>query len=426
MNDAPQTPHDRPDGALPERGRADLLVHDLATLYTCDPSLPGLGLLRGASVAFRDGRVSFIGEAARAPDADRVIDGRGLIGLPGLVDPHTHAIWAGSRAVEFEQRLAGRSYSELLEAGGGILSTVRATRAASRAGLAALGRARLDHLLRRGVTTVEVKSGYGLDPEVELRMLQAAADCAGPLRVIPTFLGAHTLPAELRGDRAAYVRQIIDEQLPRCAPHAEAIDVYCDRGAFTLDEAVEILSAGRARGLRVKAHAEQVAYTGVAAAAAALGAVSVDHLERIDAAGVQALADHGTVAVLLPGAQLYLKDRAPPVAELRAAGVPMALGTDLNPGSSPVYDPWVIGTLACLIQGLTVEEALLGLTRHAGRALGHPELGWLGLGGVGDMALMEPPPGEPPEVASLFQHLASHRARGVICQGEALFLSSER
>lgn len=397
--------------------RADLLVHDITRLYTCAPDAPELGVRAGASVAFLEGEVAWIGAAAHAPDADEVMDGSGLVGLPGLVDPHTHAIWAGSRSDEFRRRLAGTSYSEILEAGGGILSTVQATRAASREDLAAAGRARLTGLRSHGVTTVEVKSGYGLDPDTEVRILQAAWDCSDTVRVVPTFLGAHAVPPEFRHDRESYVWQVIHEQLPRCAPLADFVDVYCDRGAFTVGETVEILSAARSLGLGIKCHAEQVARTGAAAAAAGLGAVSVEHLEQIDAAGIAALAAAGTVAVLLPGAQLYLRDRSPPVADLRDAGVPLALGTDLNPGSSPVHDPWTIATLACLLQGFTIEEAVLGITRVAGRALGRPELGWIGAGSVGDLALFAPPPGEPATVASLVQHMGAHRAVAVIRDG---------
>jgi imidazolonepropionase len=389
---------------------ADLLIDGLSTLYTCDPSAPGLGEHRQISLAFAEGELIYLGPAAHAPDAETVIDGEGLIGLPGLVEPHSHAIWAGSRADEFRRRLAGASYSEILEAGGGILSTVAATRRASRQDLAENGRARLLGLRAHGVCTVEIKSGYGLDPATEARMLEAAWDCGDTVRVVPTFLGAHAVPPELKGDRAAYVRQVIEEQLPRVRHLAENIDVYCDRGAFTLDEALEILAAGKAAGLKLRAHAEQVAYTGIAAAAARLGATSVDHLER-----------HGTVAVLLPGAQLYLRDIAPPVGALREAGVPMALGTDLNPGSSPVHDPWTIAALACILQGFTVEEAVLGLTRNAGLALGRPELGWLGPGSVADLALFRPPAGEPPDVAGLVQQMAGHRAVVLVRDGELVF-----
>lgn len=401
---------------------ADLLVDRISLLLTMEPGTPGardatLGALEDAAVAFLDGKVAWIGPAGQGPDAARVLDGRGCVALPGLVDPHTHAVWAGSRADEFQRRLAGASYTEILEAGGGILSTVRQTRAASLRALTALAAARLAGMRARGVTTVEVKSGYGLTPGDERKMLEAARAVTGGPRVVTTFLGAHAVPAELRGRRDAYVAQVIEEQLPACAPWAEAIDVYCDRGAFDLDEAVAILQAGRALGLKVRAHAEQVAYTGIAAAAAALGATCVDHLERLDPAGVAAMAAHGTVAVLLPGAQLYLRDSAPPVAALREAGVPLALGTDLNPGSSPLHDPWTNATLGCLLQGLTVEEALLGMTRVAGQALGHPELGHLGPGAVGDLVLVRPPPGEPPSAAALVQHLGGAQVRAVVQGG---------
>ena len=333
------------------------------------------------------------------------------------MDCHTHAAWAGSRADEFERRLAGASYTEILEAGGGILSTVRSTREADLAELTRLLRARLRGMRARGVTTVEVKSGYGLSPRVERRLLQAIQAASDTVRVSATFLGAHAVPEEFRGRRQDYVRQVIEEQLPACAGLADAIDVYCDRGAFELDEAVAILAAGRAQGLAIRAHAEQVAWTGIAAAAARMGALSVEHLERIDDDGIEALAEHGTIAVMLPGAQLYLRDVSPPTAALRAAKVPMAVATDLNPGSSPVHDLWTAATLATILQGLTVEEAILGITRHAARALGRPELGWLGPGSVGDLVVCRPAPGEPATASTLIQHLGGHRVEAVVVDG---------
>ncbi len=400
-------------------GPVDLLVHDADVLLTCAPNADDLGRIRGGSVAFHEGEVVWCGPAVHAPSAREVIDATGLIAMPGLVDPHTHAVWAGSRSDEFSRRLAGTSYTEILEAGGGILSTVRHTRLADRETLADTCRDRLWGLLRRGVTTVEVKSGYGLDVATELRILEAAWDCTDTVRIVPTFLGAHAVPPELRGKRDAYVRQIIDEQLPQvvAADLAVACDVYCDRGAFTLDEAVAILEAAKAHGLGLRVHAEQVAYTGIAEAAARLGATSADHLERIDDAGIAAMAAHNTVAVLLPGAQLYLKDSSPPVAALREAGVRLALGTDLNPGSSPVHDPWTIATLACVLQGFTVDEAVLGFTRHAGAAMGRTDTGWLGPGSAADLALFAPPPGEPAAAASLVQHMGGARTVAVIRDG---------
>jgi len=329
--------------------------------------------------------------------------------MPGLVDPHTHTTFAGSRARDFERRLAGESYTAILEGGGGIHSTVAATRAASEDELVALTRARLAAMLTRGVTTVEIKSGYGLTADDEAKMLRAARRAAGPVDVVTTFLGAHARPP---GD-PHYVDRVVNEQLPRCAPLADAIDVYCDRGAFTLAEAERILRAGKSIGLSLRIHAEQVAHTGAAAMAASLGALSADHLERLDEAGIAAMASAGTVAVLLPGAMLYLRDPSPPVAALRAAGVPMAIGTDFNPGSSPVADLWACATLACLLMGLTVQEALAGVTLHAARALGKADRGWIGAGALGDLALFDPPLGEPAELRVLVQHLGGHRARAV-------------
>ncbi len=398
--------------------RAEILVHQLDLLYTLDPAREDpLGELREASVGFADGRLIYAGPAAHAPGADVVLDGSGCVALPGLVDCHTHTAWAGSRADEFQRRLAGASYSEILESGGGILSTVAASRAAGLDELTRLTRRRLERMRARGSTTVEVKSGYGLDVETELTLLRAARACSDTVRVVTTFLGAHTIPAEWRHDRAAYVAEVVGPQLTLCAPHAEFIDVYCDRGAFTLEEAVQILEAGRAAGLKLRAHAEQVAHTGIAAAAADLGALTVDHLERIDDPGMDMLAECGTVACLLPGAQLYLRDVPPPVAGLRARGVPMAVATDYNPGSSPVHDLWVAATLGCILQGLTVEEAIQGITRNAGRALGRPELGWLGPGSAADLVVVRPPPGEPATAASLVQHLGGPRVEAVIADG---------
>jgi len=407
---------DAPDSAL--------LVDGIDCLYTIDPAREGLGEIRDASVLMsEDGTVTWIGQASDAPSANTVIDGRGSIGLPGLVDPHTHAIWAGSRSDEFAQRLAGASYADILEEGGGILSTVAATRSASESHLQRTLADRLRRMVSRGVTCVEVKSGYGLDTVTEHRMLSVASanvNTEGPSQLVRTFLGAHAVPAEHRSNRDAYVRQVIEEQLPLCAPMAEFVDVYCDRGAFTLDESMAILTAGQRLGLRVRAHAEQVTHTGIAEAAANLGALALDHLERVDDAGIAAMARAGTIAVMLPGAQLYLRDSAPPTEAFREAGVPMAIGTDLNPGSSPVHDLWTAATLACLIQGFTIEEAIIGITRNAGRALGRPDCGILVPGGRADLALFDPPPGEPTDVSSLIQHMGTPDARCVIANGKRI------
>ena len=396
---------------------ADLLVTRISQLYTMAPGAAGLGACSDAAVAFRDGRVCYVGPSSGAPAARKRISGEGMVALPGLVDCHTHTAWAGSRSDEFQRRLAGTPYTQILEEGGGILSTVRQTRAATDEALTAITRKRLIRMRTRGVTTVEVKSGYGLSPEHEARCLRAARAGSDTVRVITTFLGAHAVPADWRPDRAGYVRHVIEEQLPLCADLADGIDVYCDRGAFTLDEASAILRAGRDRGLTLHIHAEQIAYTGSAEMAARLGAASADHLERLDQAGAEAMADAGTVAVMLPGAQLYLRDAPPPTEMLRHAGVTMAVATDFNPGTSPICDLWSCATLACILQGLTVEEAALGITRHAGMALQRPELGWLGEGSAADLILVEPPAGEPARIASLIQHMGGGQVRTVIQDG---------
>lgn len=391
---------------------AELAVVDIAELHPMDGPV-----LRDAAVVFSGGRVVYVGPTEKAPRASQVVDGTGCVGLPGLVDCHTHALFAGSRADEFQRRLAGTPYSEILEAGGGILSTVAATRAASDDELAASLEARLRGFLANGVTTVEVKTGYALSVEHELRCLRLL-DRAWPTRVVKTFLGAHTVPAEWRPDRAGYVDHLVTEMLPVVAEHADGVDVYCDRGAFTLDDARRILTAGMALGLTGRIHAEQVEHTGSAALAAELGCASADHLEQLDEAGVQALAASDTVGVLLPGARLYLKDPSPPARALIEAGGTVAVATDFNPGSSPVRDLLACATLACVEMGLTVDQALRGITRNAGLALGRPELGWLGPRSAADLALFKPPPGEPASAAVLVQYLGGHRAHVVVRDGQ--------
>ena len=399
---------------------ADLLVANSPLILTMQARAGDtLGAITSGAVAVTDGRIAWVGPLSEAPMAREVLDASGAVVVPGLVDCHTHTVWAGSRSSEFERRLAGESYTTILEDGGGILSTVRATRAATEAELVATASARLAAMRARGVLTVEVKSGYGLDVDTEVRMLRSAlaAGLRADVDVIPTFLGAHAIPPEHRADRERYVRHVIDEQLPAMIGLARAIDVYVDRGAFTLDEGRRILEAGRAAGLAVKAHAEQVAYTGIAEVAASLGALSCDHLERVDDAGIAALARAGTVAVLSPGAMLYLHDSPPPIAAMRAAGVRFAVATDLNPGSSPVHDLWACATLACVTMGLTVAEALRGVTVEGAAALGLDDRGRIAVGLRADLVLVEPPAGEPFAPASLVQHLGGVRIRRVLRAG---------
>lgn len=399
----------------------ELVIRGIDTLLTMDDE-HGLGRLDSAAVAFSDGCVAWVGPDSEAPEGRQIIDGNGTIGLPGLVDCHTHAAWAGSRAPEFEQRLAGADYTAILEGGGGILSTVRATRAASEDALVAHTTERLLAMRDRGVTTVEVKSGYGLSPEHEAKQLRAAraAGLATGVQVVPTWLGAHTVPAEHRANRSDYIAQLIEAQLPAVAGLARFADAYVDRGAFTVEEARQIFSAARSHGLELRVHAEQVTHTGAAALAAELGAASADHLERIDAAGIAAMAEAGTVGVLLPGAMLYLRDPSPPVEALRAAGVRLAVATDYNPGTSPVIDLWTAATLASVTMRLTVTEALRGITVEAARALRLDDAGVLRPGARGDLVLVRPPAGEPCEPSVLVQHLGVHRADALVMGGSRI------
>ena len=358
---------------------------------------------RNIDVGIEKGLIAYIG--TDCPRGKMTIDAKGCIALPGLVDPHTHAIWGGSRANEFARRLSGTPYSQILEEGGGILSTVEHTRNTPTETLLDNAHKRIQMMHQYGVTHVEVKSGYGLSVEGESKILTIAKQLSSTDMITPTFLGAHAIPKEFKNHRDQYVRQIIEEQLPVCAPLAKCIDVYCDRGAFTIEESIAILQAGKDLGLKIKAHAEQVTHTGIAEKAAQLGAISVEHLEYATDNDIAAMKEHETVAVLLPGAQLYLKDKSPPVQSLREAGVPMAIGTDLNPGSSPVYNIWTCATLSCILQGLTMEEAILGMTIHAGKAIGHPTAGTIAIGVPADIALFRPPAGDPVELESLLQSM---------------------
>jgi imidazolonepropionase len=374
--------------------RVDRLFTDVR-LATMDPALPGLGVIEDGVLATRDGRIAWVGPRRETPafEARETIRGEGRWLTPGLVDCHTHMVWAGDRADEFERRLEGASYEEIARAGGGILSTVRATRAATREALARSSLPRLDALLADGVTTVEVKSGYGLEPASEYRQLEAAAalESERTVRIVRTFLGAHTLPPEFAADREGYVRLLCEEMIPQVARErlASAIDAFCERIAFTPEETRRVFEAARVQGLPVKLHADQLANTGGAALAAEFGALSADHLEYTDAAGVAAMARAGTVAVLLPGAFHCLREtQLPPVESFRRAGVPVAVATDCNPGTSPLVSLLLAANMAATLFRLTVTECLLGVTRNAARALGlADDRGTLEIGKRADLAL---------------------------------------
>ena len=331
-------------------------------------------------------------DPALAIGADKV--GRGGVMTPGLVDCHTHLVYAGDRAGEFEQRLEGVSYEEIARAGGGILSSVLATRAASEDELIATSLARLDALLADGVTTVEIKSGYGLTVADELKMLRVARRLGElrPVRVVTTLLGAHALPPEYAGRADDYVSLVCEQMIPAAASEslADAVDVFCEGIGFSPAQCERIFQVAREHGLAIKAHAEQLSNLGGSALAARYGALSADHIEYLDEAGVRAMAEAGTVAVLLPGAfQVLRETQLPPIELLRQYQVPMAVASDANPGTSPICLPTLMAHLACTLFRLTPREALAGMTAHAARALGLPELGRIAVGAPADLCLWD-------------------------------------
>jgi imidazolonepropionase len=324
----------------------------------------------------------------------RIIDCTGLWLTPGLIDCHTHLVYGGDRSNEFEMRLNGADYRDIARAGGGILSTVRATRAASEDELYQSARVRLDRMREDGVTTVEIKSGYGLDLPTELKMLKVARRLgeSSNVDVVTTFLGAHTVPPEFQR-REDYVRYVIDEMLPAVAEAkaADAVDVFCETIAFSADDTTRIFEAARTYGLRLKLHAEQLSDSGGAALAARFGALSADHLEHASEDSAHALAAAGTVAVLLPGAYYFLREtKKPPVDVLRKHQVAMAIATDCNPGTSPLQSILLTMNMACVLFGLSPAEALTGTTRNAARALGlQDQKGVLAEGMTADFALWD-------------------------------------
>jgi imidazolonepropionase len=355
-----------------------------------------LGEIEDGVIASRDGRIAFVGRASDAPrvvDSVEIIDCGGRWVTPGLIDCHTHLVYAGERADEFERRLNGESYESIAQTGGGILSTVRATREASEEELVAQSLPRLDALLAEGVTTVEIKSGYGLSEAHERKQLMAAKQLERrrDVRVTPTFLGAHALPPEYAGRSDDYVREVCEVMLPKFAADGliDAVDAFCERIGFTLEQTQRVFEAATALRLRVKLHAEQLSNSHGAALAAKHRALSADHLEHIDEAGIMALAESGTTAVLLPGAYYFVREtHLPPIERLRALNVPIALATDCNPGTSPLTSILLAMNLAATLFRLTVDECLIGVTRSAARALGLSDtIGTLEAGKACDLAI---------------------------------------
>lgn len=386
------------------------------------PGSDPYGIIDDGALAVRDGAIAWLGKrsalpAAPATLAHEVVDANGYCITPGLVDPHTHLVYAGNRLGDFERRIGGAAYAANAASGSGIGFTVAKTRSADEETLFSGAMKRLATLVRGGVTTVEVKSGYGLDVETEFRLLRTARrlqEAAG-ISVRSTFLGAHVVPAEYATDREAYVSLLCGTMIPRIAADglADAVDAFCESGAFSVAETEQVLTAAQRHGLPVKLHADQLSDGGGAELAARFRAQSADHLEFTSEAGIAALAAAGTVAVVLPGAYYFLHEtQRPPIAALRRHRVPIALATDSNPGTSPVTSLPIIMNLACVLFGLTPHEALLAVTRNAALALGLHDRGELRLGARCDLALWDVA-----SPAELVYWLGADLCRGVVVAG---------
>lgn len=401
-----------------------LLFRDFCLLTMQGTMDEGLSLIRRGALLTQGERIAWLGPVSDIPvDAKptQVIDGEGRCLSPGLIDCHTHVIWGGKRIADWEARQRGATYESIARAGGGILSTVTATRETSEESLYATARERLEIHLRQGVTGVEVKSGYGLDLESELKMLRVATDLRDslPLHISRTLLAAHAVPPEYQGRTDEYVAWVVTEMIPAAQLNCEAVDVFCEAIAFTVSQSVRILEVAKQFGLGLKIHAEQRSLQGGAAAVAAMGGWSADHLEYLDEMGVAALRQFQTVAVLLPGSYYFLKEtQRPPVELLRKYKVPIAIATDYNPGSSPLSNLSLAMNMACTFFGLTPAEAWMGVTHHAARALRwETQLGMLRPGMFADLAIWNFD-----EPAELPYGIGHNPCGGVVHRGEVVFL----
>ena len=375
-----------------EQTSGDLLLTGIGTIITNDPRQDGP--VEAGAIAIRGGNITWIGEQRNLPSRYRgliTLDCGGRSVLPGFVDAHTHLVFDGDRADEFGRRMRGEAYETIMAAGGGIQSTVRATRAAGPDRLLEVSMERADRMLSLGTTTVEVKSGYGLETLTERHMLEVAGEIGRrlPLDVVSTFLGAHAVPDEYAADRNAYLWLLEEEMLPAVASAAAYCDVFCDAGVFSVDEARRVLVAGRRHGLRPRLHANQLGDTGGLELAVEMGAVSADHLEHVTVRQAGLIADAGVIAVLLPAASLSMRTAQAPARLLRDAGATIALATDCNPGTSNVESMQFVVALGALEMGLTVEESIWAATRGGAFAVEEPDKGWLRVGAVADLHVLD-------------------------------------
>jgi imidazolonepropionase len=410
---------------------ADLIIKNAAELLTLSLSFKedsGLGILREGAVTIKGGKILWIGKVDQLSKAvslspkGQEIDATGKVVMPGLIDSHTHLIFAGSREHEFEQRIQGLSYLEIAERGGGILSTVEATRKASFDKLFFFGKKRLDRMLSKGVTTVEAKSGYGLSLQDELKILKVmkALQADHPIDIVSTFLGAHTVPKEQRDDRMRYIDLLIEEMIPKVAEEglAEFCDVFCEEKAFSLEESRKILEAGKRYGLRPKIHADQLSPGGGAELAAEVKASSADHLEYVSQRGIERMAGTGVIAVLLPGASFFLSmKKLPPVREMIEKGVAVSLATDLNPGSSMTESLPLMMTMGCTMYKMMPGEVIKATTIHAAKSMGREaEIGSLDIGKQADIVILDIP-----NYTYLPYHFGVDHVEIVIKKGKVVF-----
>jgi imidazolonepropionase len=409
-----------------------LIIHSAAQLIAvsgngeqakCGAGMRQLAVIENGAILLQEGQVKWLG-ATKAlgsiPMSAEVLDASGKIVLPGFVDSHTHLAFAGSREAEFEQRLQGMSYQEIADKGGGIHATVAAVRHSSKEELKQSVRPRLRRLLTFGVTTVEVKSGYGLSLADELKLLEVIAElnAEGPAELAPTFLGAHAVPPEFQRDREGYIRLLVDEMLPEIAQRrlAEYCDVFCDIGAFTVPESERILTRARDLGFRLKLHADELSPSAGAELATRLGAISADHLLRVSDAGIEAMAEAGTIATLLPGTAFFLGLPYAPACKLIERGLAVALASDCNPGTCPTENLPLVGTMACTQMRMLPAEVITALTLNAAAAIGRADrLGSLEVGKQADLIICDVP-----NYQQLFYHFGVNHVWRVIKRGRVV------